>query len=151
MAPGPRILYADDDENDQFFLRRAFRKLRDGVELHSVSDGVAAIEELQRSVPEVMLADVKMPRVSGFELLSWIRSQSPPLRDMPVIMLSSSPQPRDFAEAERLKANGYFVKPSGHLGMQALAESVMAFLNQPTAERKWKCPPDSPPCRSFPS
>src|SRR5688572_32346687 len=81
----PVILLAEDNENDISVLRRAFRQARLPALIHEVSDGDEAIEYLEGKgkyarrdefpVPDLLLLDLKMPRRSGLEVISWVRRQ----------------------------------------------------------------------------
>jgi CheY-like chemotaxis protein len=113
-------LIAEDNEDDYILLRRAFRKVapqtklqwvKDGVEARSYLSGEAPFED--RTVfplPSVILADLKMPRCNGFELLKWTRTR-PDLKSLRFIVFSSSDQPSDVALAYQLGANWYLTKP----------------------------------------
>lgn len=149
MDAARHILYADDDEHDRFFMSRAFAQLSPPHKLATATDGVAAIHELERAIPDLLLLDVKMPRTNGFEVLRWVRTQPAPLRTVPAIMLSSSPDPRDFAAAEQLKAIGYFVKPAAARELEQFVVSITHFLHQPPESRQWKCPSAPCGCRAF--
>ena len=116
------ILHVDDDPNDVMLVGMAFRKINAGDFLKSLGDGEEAVaylekaripaEQKQHPIPGLVLLDVKMPRKSGLEVLAWIRSQ-PELKRMPVVMLTSSDQPRDIAKSYELGANSYLIKPGG--------------------------------------
>jgi CheY-like chemotaxis protein len=129
------VLYVEDEENDQFFMRIAFQ--RQGIEpaLRMVSNGQAAIHYLsgagayadrsQHPPPALVLLDLNLPEVSGFEVLQWIRAH-PDHQDLPVIVLSSSPREDDQARVKALGANEFWQKPRsgllfGHL-IQGLRE-----------------------------
>lgn len=115
------ILYADDDDNDVFIFKRIARKLGVSSELHTVDDGLGAIDYLsghgsyadrgRYPLPKIILSDLKMPRVSGIGLLRWVRQQ-PAFATIPFIMLSSSSYGGDIQSAYDLGANGYLVKTS---------------------------------------
>ncbi len=113
-----RILLVEDDPHDVVLILTAFGEvgLRDQVVV--VNDGVQAVDYLQaRKVfryrspgyPAVVLLDVKLPLVDGFEVLQQIRSD-PATRLLPVVILTSSNQERDRQRAYALGANGYVVK-----------------------------------------
>jgi CheY-like chemotaxis protein len=119
MSNAKVILVADDDENDVFFLRRAFAK--SGL-LHTiihVSDGQKAIEYLlgegiyadrkANPFPDVLLLDLKMPRTDGFDVLATMRSL--PGLDLPVVVFSTSALLVDVQMAKKLGALEYIVKP----------------------------------------
>jgi len=112
----PPILYAEDDENDAFLANRAFEKAEILNPLVVVSDGKAAIEYLagtgqyanrtEYPLPCLILLDLKLPRVSGLEVLKWIRSQ-PSVCTLPVLMLTSSNQDGDVHRAYILGAKKF--------------------------------------------
>lgn len=113
------ILVADDDENDVFFLRRAFAK--SGL-LHTiihVSDGQKAIQYLlgegiyadrkSNPFPDLLLLDLKMPGTDGFDVLATLRSV--PQLDLPTIVFSTSSLAVDVQTAKKLGALDYMAKP----------------------------------------
>src|SRR3954462_13876318 len=99
------ILVADDDSQDTLLLQLAVQRANLGLQLQTVSDGEQAIDYLlgretyqDRSAhpfPRFLLLDLKMPKMNGFEVLDFVRKQ-PGLRQIPVIILSSSDDPRDI-------------------------------------------------------
>jgi len=119
------ILHAEDDENDALFMRLAFKKAKLANPLIAVHDGEAAIAYLNTAsqpgnadlfpLPCRILTDLKMPRVSGFDLLKWIKEQ-PHLSHIPAIVLSSSGEPGDRQRASELGAAAFWVKPA-HIEM----------------------------------
>jgi CheY-like chemotaxis protein len=110
----PRILLAEDDDNDVFFMRRALQKAQIEYPLHVVPNGQQAVDYLsdlsQHPLPSIILLDLKMPFLDGFEVLQWIGSQ-PALKEIPVAVLTSSAEERDRRKAAELGAKAYFVKP----------------------------------------
>jgi len=114
------FLLAEDDRADAEFVSLAFKN--SGHELHVVNDGQHAIDYLSGKgayadrhkfpLPHVILLDLKMPRIHGFEVLKWLRHQSPgDLRLLPVIIMSSSDEPSDVKAAYALGVNSYLTKP----------------------------------------
>jgi CheY-like chemotaxis protein len=130
------VLYAEDDEHDIFFLQHAFKKAEILNPLHVAQDGQAAIDYLSRagshgtspsrSLPCLIILDLKMPRMTGLEVLAWLRRESglPPL---PVIMFSSSAHNNDVAQALGLGANAFVVKPSDVDERARFARAVKEF------------------------
>ena len=120
LAPSA-VLLADDDSNDIFFLRRAFQKAGVSNAVMDVPDGEKAIEYLGGSncysdrtrypMPALLLLDLKMPKINGFEVLEWISTRDE-LRDLKVVVLSSSGLPADIQKARALGAHDYRVKPA---------------------------------------
>ena len=92
----------------------AFRKAGLSVKLDVETDGhnaMATLSNPSTGLPACILLDIKLPTISGLELLSWIRKQ-PHLRRVPVIMFTSSLLPGDINKAYDLGANSYLIKPS---------------------------------------
>jgi len=114
------ILLAEDREDDIFLIRKAFQKAGITNPLFVVRDGEEAISYLEGRgryfnreefpLPELVLLDLKMPKVDGFEVLRWIRQQ-PGFSSMRVVVLTSSESIRDVNVAYRLGANSFMVKP----------------------------------------
>lgn len=71
--------------------------------------------------PALMLLDLQLPRRSGHEVLEWLRAQTEEMRRLPVVVLTSSREPRDINRAYELGANSYLVKP---VAFEALLELV---------------------------
>jgi CheY-like chemotaxis protein len=135
MEPIPVILVAEDDANDVFFLRRAFQKAGIKCQIFDVSNGQEAIAYLlgtppylKRSdfpVPQLLLLDLKMPLLNGFDLLDWLKTQ-PELSDLPALVLSSSAHEEDVSRAQSLGAREYHVKPSDLAQLTELARQLGA-------------------------
>jgi CheY-like chemotaxis protein len=114
------ILVAEDDPTDAYFFERAFRRAGLPVSLHFVRDGQEVLDYLQgegqyadrarHPLPRLLLLDLKMPRLDGFDVMEWVRKQ-PSLSGMLVVIFSSSEEPRDINRAYGLGANSYLVKP----------------------------------------
>ena len=141
------VLFAEDDDNDSFFLERAFKQAKIANPLKRVNDGEEAIEYLSghgkysdREVfplPCLLLLDLKMPRKNGFEVLQWIRAQ-PGLKRLPVVVLTSSREDPDINRAYDLAANTYLVKPVQFEGlvemMKALTMYWLMLAEKPTCQ-----------------
>src|SRR5688572_23431444 len=115
------ILVAEDTEDDALFLERGFRKaglrnplqiLTDGTEVLKYLKAEGKYEDRQKyPFPSVFFTDIKMPKLSGFEVLQWLRDH-PECRIIPTIVFSSSAEPEDVKRAYQIGANAYFVKPT---------------------------------------
>ncbi len=124
------ILLVEDDEADIFLLRRAFRNARIANPLIEVRDGQAAIQYLSGEgdyadrarypIPFLILLDLRLPKLSGFEVIAWMRDQ-PQLANLIVVVLTASDHVPDVTKARDLGANSYLVKPGT---FQELVEMV---------------------------
>ena len=136
-----RILVAEDLHEDAEILRLAFLSAGVKVPLHFVKDGAEAIEYLkgeqrfadrsEHPLPTLLLLDLKMPRLNGFEVLDWLRLQ-PGLRRLLVVVFTSSDMPDDINRAYELGANSYLAKPTAFKQLEEMArhfESYWANLN----------------------
>ena len=144
MSP---VLLVDDNPDDVLLMRRAFRATSITAPLVVVNGGEAAITYLSGAepysdrtahpLPLLMLLDLKMPRVSGFDVLRWLRAQAA-LKRLPVVVMTSSSQEEDVNKAYDLGVNSYIVKPSGLKEIAEVAAQIDAYwlrLNQRPALR----------------
>jgi len=115
------VLIAEDNADDYLMLEYAFEKAnfrakriraRDGVEARAYLAGEGRFGDRELNpFPSLILADLKMPRMNGLELLRWTRAQ-PVIRRIPFIVLSASANSRDVTNAYEACVNSYHVKPS---------------------------------------
>jgi CheY-like chemotaxis protein len=129
-----KILHVEDNPDDVMLMNLAFNRAGIVARLHVVNDGdeaIAALEDgsLNGGAPVCVLLDVKLPRVSGLEVLAWIRSQ-PRLRRLPVILLTSSSQTADINRAYDLGANSFLVKPPDLDSLTKLVKTVAHYWVQ---------------------
>jgi CheY-like chemotaxis protein len=127
------ILVADDDAQDRLLVKMAVERSALGLNLSSVRDGVEAIDYLlgraefaDRHVypfPKLLLLDLKMPRVNGFDVLDFVRQQ-PGLRQLPIVIFSSSNDPKDIQRAYDGGANSYLCKPHSNEDLSALLKAL---------------------------
>jgi CheY-like chemotaxis protein len=119
MARLKQILYVEDSENDIELTMEALRDLSLANEIVIVRDGAEALDYLYLrgtfadrapGHPVLILLDLKLPKVSGLEVLKTIKSD-PALQSIPVVVLTSSREEKDLVEGYRLGVNAYVVKP----------------------------------------
>ena len=119
---GERVLIADDDPTTREYLR-------DVLESHwrvtAVGDGAAALAELRRAPPDVIVTDVMMPGLDGFDLLRVVRGDER-TRELPVIMLSASAGEEDRVGGLQAGADDYLVKPFSARELVARVASQLA-------------------------
>jgi CheY-like chemotaxis protein len=123
MVSAP-VLYVEDEENDALFMRMAFGKAGLDGKLRVVADGREAInylagrgaygDRVEHPLPMLILLDLNLPIVSGFEVLKWVRQQAA-FQSLPVVVFSSSVRKSDKQTALELGANEYVEKPSSAL------------------------------------
>ena len=133
--PRSVVLYVEDEETDRFLVQRAF--VKEGLEpaLRMVNHGQAAIDYLlgegeyaereNYPLPGVVLLDLNLPEVHGFEVLKWIRGH-PSLRELPVVIFTSSAREDDRDRARLLGANEFLQKPA----LPSLFQEVARKLNE---------------------
>ncbi|HYG34684.1 MAG TPA: response regulator [Clostridia bacterium] len=138
-----RILVAEDELGDVLLLQRAFTKARVAKPIYFARDGQEVMDYLQGRppfenpvvfpLPNLLLLDLKLPRVSGFEVLEWLRHY-PGLRRMIVVVFSASNQPEDVARAYSLGANSYVVKPQDPSELVRVVERLQKHWQNITTE-----------------
>jgi CheY-like chemotaxis protein len=140
------ILQVEDDENDILFLQHAFAQAAITNPLQLAKNGQEAIDylsgagkfadRLEYPVPGLVLLDLKLPRISGLEVLHWLRHSSK-LPRMPVIVFSSSAHRQDVETAYAAGANSFLVKPSSLEKRIELARLIKGYwleFNEPAPE-----------------
>lgn len=136
MASQVKILHVEDDPNDALLFQHACHKADVGFDLRSVNDGDQAMAYLRgvesfcdrekHPFPQLILLDLKMPRLSGFDVLAWLRKEEP-FKNVPVIILTSSNHESDIKRAYELGANSYLVKPVGFDALVEVARTIYSY------------------------
>jgi CheY-like chemotaxis protein len=137
--PQPTILLAEDSPATAMLVERAFRKTELDFVLHVVSDGREAVSYLSgegrygdrraHPLPSMLITNIKMPHISGFELLTWVR-RNPEFQDLPVVVISSSDLETDSSFAYDLGANSYLIKPIS-------TEALLEVLRELKLDGRW--------------
>lgn len=115
----PTVLVAEDSPDDRELLRYVFEKFLPDVELMFAADGAELIAMLLPSEPDaaptvaadLLLLDIKLPKLSGLDALEKLRADRR-TRDVPMIMFSSSSEPKDIERAHRAGCTAYVFKPT---------------------------------------
>ncbi|MEY2465554.1 MAG: hypothetical protein QOD03_75 [Verrucomicrobiota bacterium] len=133
------ILHVEDDPNDTLLFQHACKKLGSAFDLQSVNDGDQAIAYLRgdnsfsdrkkHPLPQLVLLDLKMPRLSGFDVLDWARKEKQ-FHNLPIIVLTSSNHEADIKRAYNLGANSYLVKPVGFDALVAVVRTIQEYWIQ---------------------
>jgi len=131
MAVHGVVLLVEDNPDDAFLIKRAFKKAKLANPLFVVEDGEEAVAYLAGEgrfsdreaypFPMLMLLDLKLPKMSGFEVLQW-RMEHPETKRLPVVVLTSSNQTPDIARAYDLGASSYLVKPVSFDGLMDMVK-----------------------------
>lgn len=131
--PERPVLVVDDDTDDRFLMQQAWAEAGITRPLREAVDGASAVNYLSGAgefsdrsrfpLPVLILLDVKMPNMSGFAVLEWIRS-SEAASLLPVVMLTASTSGRDVIDAYRRGANSFLVKPTS---LDELVEMLRAL------------------------
>jgi CheY-like chemotaxis protein len=130
------ILVAEDNPEDAELLKLALRRVGFHDRIIFVPDGQAAVDYLEGRgeyadryhypFPQVLISDLKMPRVNGFELLEWLRKDEQ-CCVIPAILLSGSGLAQDVKAAYKLGANTYFQKPSSFFDLVELLTRLKEY------------------------
>jgi len=123
----PFVLLVEDNPDDELLTIRAFQKNKIANEIIVARDGQEALDFLfcqnafagrdKKSTPQVILLDIKLPKLNGLEVLRAIRGNEETAL-LPVVVLTSSKEERDVIESYQLGANSYIRKPVDFLQFQ---------------------------------
>lgn len=142
MSRYSTILFAEDDENDAFFFQTALSKAGVGNPVVHVSNGEEALsylagtgayaDRMAHPFPCLLITDLKMPKLSGFDLLA----RAKPILDsnhLPALVLSASISESDKQRSLQLGAQAFFVKPADLNGLVGLAKELKNCWLAPAA------------------
>ena len=127
------ILLVEDSPGDVRLTREAFKDAKVHINLHVASDGAEAMDFLSRKGehanaprPDLILLDLNLPKKDGREVLEEIK-QSPTLKSIPVVVLTTSASDADILRSYKLHANCYITKPVGLDGFLEVVKSIDNF------------------------
>jgi len=129
ISPTPLdVLLVDDNPDDLFLIREAFRGIDNFNIIGSHSDGDSAIKFLRECdvLPSLILMDVNMPRKSGIEVLAELKADDR-LRQIPIVMLTTSSRPDDVVQSYNSGAVSYLTKPVDFAEFQNLASGFSQY------------------------
>ena len=136
MMHNATVLLVEDDPEDIFLTQRAFKRARLANPLLAVRDGEQAIAYLQGQppydnrtqypLPILLLLDLNMPKINGFQVLEWVKKQ-PLLDQIPVAILATSDHDPHVTRAFQLGADSYLVKPPDAEALLALVNRIHAY------------------------
>jgi CheY-like chemotaxis protein len=127
------VLSVDDNDVDGALLERAFKRTSIPARLYRVSEGPQAMAYLAGDgiyrdresypLPDLVLLDLAMPKMSGVEVLKWIRQQ-PLVKRTKVLIFTSSEKPEDLTAANEIGADGYVLKPTKFDDLKKLVKQI---------------------------
>ncbi|HSU54288.1 MAG TPA: response regulator [Candidatus Dormibacteraeota bacterium] len=130
------ILVVEDSPDDVFFLKRALTRTGTNVSVQVAEDGQAAIDYFKGEgafanrgefpFPRLVLLDLRIPRVPGFEVLRWLRSKGE-FGCIPVVVFSSSREDSDMRKAYALGANSFLVKTGDTTQLSAMVKAMVEY------------------------
>jgi CheY-like chemotaxis protein len=136
MTPHPfiTVLIIDDGQDDQFFMEQAFKQGSPTTQIHLADGGQQALDMLVllRPAPDVILLDLNMPGMSGFELLTYLK-QSAHHKTIPVVILTTSEAVADQELARQLGAEEFITKPTTQSDLSAIAKRIRRNWTPDTA------------------
>ena len=118
-----RILYAEDDEDDYFFFRDALAEAKIEVDLITVGDGYALLQNLAKANPDIIFLDINIPLKNGKECLREIRLNKE-FNGTPVIIISTSFLKEDILSTFENGANMYVAKPNFFLDYVKVVKKI---------------------------
>lgn len=124
------IFHADDDEDDRLLFMDAVNELNMPIKVKQAEDGQKLLNCLyspELEIPEIVFLDINMPGKSGFECLEEIRNAEDPLKQMKIIMLSTSSNIENVELSYELGADLYAVKPSTFQGLKSLLAEILTL------------------------
>ncbi len=130
------ILIVDDDENDIFFAKRAFTEINVHCTFQMLKNGQEVVDYLaglgdfanrdKYPLPMMILMDLKMPVMDGFQVLAWLRGR-PGIKVIPTIVFSSSDLPNDITRAYELGANSFMTKSVTYDGLLTKLQTLSQY------------------------
>lgn len=119
----PLVLVADDEQHTTLMLKRIFE--REGYQVECAFDGIAALDQARRIMPDLLLLDIQMPGMNGFDVLRALREQSVTASIPTIVITAKAREPSDVAHGLNLGADDYVYKPFEPRELVARAKSKM--------------------------
>ncbi len=131
------LLLVEDDEVDALSMKRTLRKLCPDIRILHAENGREALELLEVERPDLIIMDIRMPQLNGRETLAIIK-QHEEWKNIPVVMMSTSADPKDVYFCYQNHTNAYLIKPMGPEESMDIMKKVVDFwfeaLAKPTFE-----------------
>jgi CheY-like chemotaxis protein len=143
------ILVADYSPEDTYLIQYAFNEIELGDEIKIVRDGGEVInylngaahngDPLKRKVPDVLLLDLNLPLIDGFDVLRWLKTK-PSLKDLPVVIQTDRNFVEDVSTAWRLGAHSFFVKTPRFKDAVQMCAALQTYRQDARAGKDAKMP-----------
>ena len=130
-----KIMLIDDDYDDRLLFKETLKSTDPGITCITCKSGVEALKQLslEKSLPDVLFVDINMPEVSGWELAENLK-KSEQLKEIPIIMYSTSAHQIDILKAGKIGATGYCTKPEEVRDLKELLEFICTNIHDLTKE-----------------
>ena len=125
------FLLADDDRDDAELFNEALTTINSSIKFHHVEDGQAVFQFLAKAngqKPDVIFLDLNMPAMSGWQCLAKLKNDAS-LKDIPVVMYSTSSNPREKEIARELGATGFVTKPTDFKVLTKILDTIASNVN----------------------
>jgi PleD family two-component response regulator len=119
-----KILLVDDDHDDCFFFEEQLKAIDPSLKLVCINEAKHLFLHAKELKPDLIFLDIDMPSLNGFRCLSQLR-ENEDLKSIPVVMYSSSFQPKDIEKAYLYGANLYVTKPSSLADIEATLKGIL--------------------------
>lgn len=123
----PWVWLVDDDSDDQLLVKAAFKQANPDVSVHTLDDGDELVSQLNKAsaLPKLVLLDLNMARMGGFETLRAVRLALPEVQ-VPIVILTTSSNTTDQKQAIQQGANAFVSKPSEYGKLVELTRELSA-------------------------
>jgi two-component system response regulator len=128
--PARTVFWAEDAMDDQFLIRSAVEGMKPRPEVTFFEDGEFLLDALSRKKPDLVVLDIRMPRLDGIQTLRRIRAR-PGMRNLPVVMFSTAMLDEEVAECKALEVRDFLQKPGHYSEFSAAVERIIGNKAQP--------------------
>jgi CheY-like chemotaxis protein len=129
----PIILLADDNPDDQSFIRDAFSYVKANIDLKMLDNGYDLLQHLKsiddKELPSLIVLDYNMPRMNGVEVLELLLKENR-FKDIPKIMLSTSFYQAHIDHCIKIGADGYLIKPDNLFSWKKIALNMLEYIKE---------------------
>ncbi len=120
-SPEAKLLIVDDNEGVRHLVARWLE--RAGFAVREAGDGEEAVEMIRREVPDIVLADIRMPKLDGIELARIVKAEHPKVK---IVLMTAYSSPQTIAQARREGVDDYLEKPFTKDQVERIAREALA-------------------------